>query len=122
MKKKPATRQIRLAISSNAGGSGKSTMAVHLAYAVAKRGYKTTLIELDHNGSLCVLAGLPPAEDWGNSLATVFKKDFCGDYPLVPLWKERLTCATAIRGGEPLAASIAEIYKIHLGSIQVPAS
>ncbi len=77
MKTKSAKRQIRLAISSNAGGSGKTTMAVHLAYAVGAKGYKVTVIELDHNGSLQILAGLPPASS-KTSLASVLKKQFKG--------------------------------------------
>ena len=44
---KKSKRQIRLLIASNAGGSGKTTLAVHLAYEVGAKGYKTTLIELE---------------------------------------------------------------------------
>jgi len=36
--RKAAQRQIRLAILSNAGGSGKTTAAVHLAYVIGVRG------------------------------------------------------------------------------------
>jgi chromosome partitioning protein len=109
MKKKPARTQIRLTIASNAGGSGKTTMATHLAYAVGAKGYKVTLIELDQNGSLCIFARLAPAP-MGQSLATVLKKTFTGDYPLVPLWAEHLSTVTAIQGGKFLEESIAEIY------------
>lgn len=70
MKLKPAKTQIRLAIVSNAGGSGKTTVASHLAYAIGARGYKVVLIELDQNGSLAVFGGLPPAVA-DNSLANV---------------------------------------------------
>jgi chromosome partitioning protein len=83
MKKKPAKKQIRLTIASNAGGSGKTTVATHLAYAVGTKGYRVTLVELDQNGSLCIFARLAPAS-LEQSLATVFKKTFTGDYPLVP--------------------------------------
>lgn len=109
MKTKPAKRQIRLAVTSNAGGSGKTTMAVHLAYAVGARGYNVTIIELDHNGSLQILAGLPPAEP-ESSLAAVLKKGFQGQYPLAPIWTDHLSTVTAIQGGEPLEESIVELY------------
>ncbi|MDF5729838.1 MAG: ParA family protein [Rhizonema sp. PD38] len=109
MKKKPCRNQIRLTIASNAGGSGKTTMATHLAYAVGAKGYKVTLIELDQNGSLCIFARLTPAS-MEQSLAGVLKKTFKGDYPLVPLWSEHLSTVTAIQGGKFLEESIGEIY------------
>jgi chromosome partitioning protein len=109
MKKKQATKQIRLAIASNAGGSGKTTMAVHLAYAVGARGYKVCLIELDPNGSLRIFAGLPPATP-ESSIAYVLKKDFKGDYPLTPLWTNSVSTIAAIQGGKPLEESIREVY------------
>ncbi|MDX2100024.1 MAG: ParA family protein [Leptolyngbyaceae cyanobacterium bins.59] len=107
---KPAARQIRIAIASNAGGSGKTTMAIHLAYGLGARGYRTTLIELDANGSLCTFAGLQPVSV-ERSFAAILKKDFKGDYPLVPLWAEYLSTVTAIQGGTPLEESIHEIYR-----------
>lgn len=109
-KKLPAQRQIRLAIASNAGGSGKTTMAIHLAYGVAAKGYKVALIELDHNGSLEVLAGLPSVESADQSLAAVLRKDFKGGYPLVSLWGDHVSTAVAIQGGEPLEEAISELY------------
>lgn len=108
-KRKEAKRQIRLAVVSNAGGSGKTTVATHVAYAVAAKGYKVTLIELDHNGSLAIFAGLPPASA-ESSLATVLQKDFKGDYPLIPLWPDRVGHLNAIQGGESLETAIANLY------------
>ncbi|WP_225226065.1 ParA family protein [Komarekiella delphini-convector] len=109
MKKKAARHQIRLIIASNAGGSGKTTMATHLAYAVGAKGYKVTLIELDQNGSLCIFARLTPAS-MEQSLAAVLKKTFKGDYPLVQLWSEHISTVTAIQGGKYLEDSIGEVY------------
>ena len=96
--RKAVQRQIRLAILSNAGGSGKTTAAVHLAYVIGVRGYKVTLIELDSNGSIQTFARLPPATS-EKSLAAVLKKDFDGNYPLVPLWSEHISNIWAIQGG-----------------------
>lgn len=108
-KRKEAKRQIRIAVVSNAGGSGKTTVATHVAYAVSARGYKVTLIELDHNGSLAIFAGLPPAS-FENSLSTVLQKDFKGDYPLTPLWSDSVSGLNAIQGGESLEFAIANLY------------
>jgi chromosome partitioning protein len=108
-KNKPVKRQIRLAIASNAGGSGKTTMAIHLAYGLGIKGYKVTLMELDHNGSLAVLAGLPSTEP-ESSMAKVLRKDFSGEYPLIPLWPDSVSTVNAIQGGEPIERAISELY------------
>jgi chromosome partitioning protein len=108
-KNKPAQRQIRIAICSNAGGSGKTTLATHLAYGVAIRGYKTTIIELDHNGSLATFTGIPPATP-ESSISSVLRKDFDGSYPLVPLWTESVKTINVIQGGAPLEESFTELY------------
>lgn len=107
-RRKPAQRQIRLAILSNAGGSGKTTTAIHLAYGIGTKGHRVTLIELDSNGSLQTFAALSPATS-ENSLAAVLKKDFDGKYPLVPLWSEHVSNVWAIQGGAPLRESVVEI-------------
>jgi chromosome partitioning protein len=109
MKKKPVKNQIRLAIASNAGGSGKTTMAVHIAYVVASKGYKAVIIELDQSGSLRIFAGLTSVVP-EQSADAVINKDFNGSYPLVPLWKDHLPTVAAIQGGEALEQSTQEIY------------
>lgn len=109
MKFKPAKRQIRLAIASNAGGSGKTTLAVHLAYGIGRLGYKVVIMELDHNGSLCVYGNVPPARA-EKSMAAVFKKSFKGGYPLVPLWQDHIKTVSAILGGESLEESFNDVY------------
>ena len=75
---------------------------MHLAYAVGAEGYKVILVELDSNGSLQTFAGIPPAVP-EMSLATVLKKNFDGDYPLLPLWAEHAPNVWAIQGGPPLS-------------------
>jgi chromosome partitioning protein len=109
MKFKPAKQQIRIAVASNAGGSGKTTAVVHLAYGLGAKGYKVTIVELDPNGSLCTLAGLEPANS-ENSLAAVFKKDFKGDYPFTPAWSDSLKTVNVLQGGKPLEESINSLY------------
>lgn len=109
MRKKAAKKQVRLTIASNAGGSGKTTMAVHLAYAVGLKGYKVTLVELDQNASLRIFARLEPAS-YEDSVAAVLKKGFDGNYPFTPLWADHISTVTAIQGGHALEDSIREVY------------
>jgi chromosome partitioning protein len=50
---KPATsRMISIAITSQKGGVGKTTVAVNLAYALARRGWNTLLMDTDPQGSV----------------------------------------------------------------------
>lgn len=47
-------------IASNAGGVGKTTLAIHVGYRLAQHGVKTLLVDLDTNGSLARFCGLRP--------------------------------------------------------------
>lgn len=79
--------QLRLSILSNAGGSGKTTLAVHLAYLLARKKLSVALMDLDPQGSVSLFCGLPQPnynQTIGSALA---EKKFSGDWPLVELWK-----------------------------------
>lgn len=78
--------QIVLGILANAGGVGKTTLAVHLAYEVSKLGHPVAILDLDPQRSLDVFCGLEPV-DSQDSLVTVFSKDFKGQWPLVETWQ-----------------------------------
>ncbi len=104
-----AKRQIRICIASNAGGSGKTTAAVHLAYAIAHEGFRVTIIELDISGSLSTFTGLPMNPDPQESLSAIFEADFAGNYPLKPVWAEKIDGINAIQGGETVERVIREI-------------
>ena len=104
---------MRLDIKSNAGGTGKTTLATHLAYILGAKGYSVTVIELDPLGSLKIFTGAfskvedPPPEQ---TLAAVFRDDFQGNYPLFPIWSNNIRNANVILGGSPLEESIQRVY------------
>lgn len=104
-----AKRQIRICIASNAGGSGKTTTAIHIAFAVAQRGFKVTIVELDISSSLSTFTGLPMNPAPQDSIAAVFDPAFNGSYPLKPIWAEKIERIDAIQGGEAVERIIREI-------------
>lgn len=74
-----------IGILANAGGVGKTTLAVHLAQFLSQRGMKIALIDLDPQRSLDVFCGLPAANP-ENSIIQVLGKDFDGNWPLISAW------------------------------------
>lgn len=102
-------KQIRLMICSNAGGSGKTTVSVHLAYELSKRNLKATIIELDYSASISSFTGLGlnPSEE--ESVASVLAKSFKGEYPTQDIWTEYTDKVNVIQGGEALRDRIREI-------------
>lgn len=61
-----------IAISNQKGGSGKTTTAVNLAAALAERGRRVLVVDLDPQGSASAWLG---AEDSGTGLLDVFVQD-----------------------------------------------
>ncbi|MBD2179340.1 ParA family protein [Pseudanabaena sp. FACHB-1998] len=78
-------KQIIIGIVANAGGVGKSTLAVHLAYELNKHKVSVALIDLDPQRALDVFCGLPPATP-ETSIVGALSKEFTGDWTLVPAW------------------------------------
>ncbi|MBD2024609.1 ParA family protein [Leptolyngbya sp. FACHB-711] len=80
-------RQIVLWIVANAGGIGKTTLAVNLGYLLALRGARVLLVDLDTNGSAARFCGQNPIQPPDKTTAVLFDKDFNGSYPiLTPDW------------------------------------
>ncbi len=77
--------KVILSILANAGGVGKSTLAVHLAYEISKKGYSVALLDLDPQKSLDVFCGLESVEP-ASTLVHVLSKEFKGDWPLTKIW------------------------------------
>jgi chromosome partitioning protein len=100
--------QVRLAVISNAGGSGKTTLSVHLAYELAKRKFNVALMDLDPQGSLTLFCGLSPPEP-EHTLAAVLRDDFQGDWPLTPCWSEYTDKVVLCQGGMILTQAADEL-------------
>ena len=100
--------QVKLAVISNAGGSGKTTLSIHLAYSLSNLGYKICLIDLDPQGSLTLFCGLekPEAEQ---TLASVLKDDFNGQWNLTPCWSEHTDQVEICQGGMLLTQTADEL-------------
>ena len=92
-------KQVRLLIASNAGGSGKTTTALHVAYELARAGKKVTVVELDHNGSISAFTGLTDDLKPDQTLHKLWD-NFDGNYPLEPFWSEHAPNLSVLRGGQ----------------------
>lgn len=100
--------QMRLAVISNAGGSGKTTLSVHLAYELGLRGYKVALMDLDPQGSLTLFCGLDAPEP-ENTLAAVLQDKFAGNWPLTHCWSEKNDNVVICQGGMVLTQTADEL-------------
>lgn len=114
-------KQIRIAIASNTGGSGKTTLATHLGYLLGRAGLRVILIELDGNGSFDIFTGTDEidSDDTENSIAKVLLEDFDGKYPLVPVWEDHTSNVQVIRGGPPLDAAVRGLHIHHLRPYEI---
>ena len=108
--------QARIAIMSNAGGTGKSTVTVNVAYHLARLGKTACMLGCDPNGSLTLFTGLADPEDPAQTLDRVLKPDFDGKWPLFPVWRERIEGIDACLGGLILVETAKRIDKESRGS------
>jgi chromosome partitioning protein len=97
--------QIRVALMSNAGGSGKTTLAVNVGYELFSAGFSVCLFGLDPNASLKTFVGLGgenPEPD--QKIDCILEDDFNGAWPLYDCWdKEGIQ---ALLGDESLSELI----------------
>lgn len=93
------TKQVKVAILSNAGGSGKTTTTVHVAYELARRSISVALFDLDPNQSLQLFTGTDPGDS--QTIVEILSnlKRFDGQYPLVPCWTDYTDKVDLIPGG-----------------------
>jgi chromosome partitioning protein len=92
-------KQVKVAILSNAGGSGKTTTTVHVAYELAKQGLSVALFDLDPNKSLQLFTGTEVDDVITTAEILPNLKSFNGRYPLVPCWPEYTDKVDLIPGG-----------------------
>lgn len=91
--------QRRIAIMSNSGGVGKTTLAVNLAYQLARLQKRVAVFGCDPNGSLTLFCGLEDPPDANETLDCVLRPEFAGNYPLFPVWQNHLEGIEACLGG-----------------------
>ena len=70
---------------SKAGGVGKTTIAVNLAYEWNLRGKTVGIIDLDQNHSIEEFVGLEPELDVSSTSAFMFDPNFTGEYNFKPV-------------------------------------
>lgn len=108
--------QTRIASMSNAGGTGKSTMVINLAYQLARKGKTICIMGCDPNGSLTLFAGLDDPPDASQTLDRVLRKDFDGSWPLFPVWRDRIDGIDACLGGLVLTETAKRLDQESRGS------
>ena len=75
--------QIIVAFISQAGGAGKTTIAVNVAYELALRGYSVVILDFDFHHSVDIFLGLNTQKDRSLSSSIIFDSQFEGNYPLI---------------------------------------
>lgn len=91
--------QCRIAIMSNAGGTGKTTLASNLAYQLARLGKSVCILGCDPNGSLALFVGLEDPVGKEQTLDKALYPNFEGGWPLFPVWRDKISAIDAVLGG-----------------------
>lgn len=91
---------IKLVSLSDAGGVGKTTIAVNIAYEWSLRGYSVVIIDLDSNHSLDSFVDLEPELDSKLTSVRLFDSKFDGTYPTKNIFDSKLI--SVIQGTQEL--------------------
>lgn len=100
-------QQLKVAVMSNAGGTGKTTLTINVANELSLAGYSVCLFGLDPNASLAMFLGLPnPSRDEQALGPVLLDEDFSGNWPLFDCWPDRNSKIQACLSGSGLGESI----------------
>jgi chromosome partitioning protein len=98
--------QLKVAIMSNAGGTGKTTLAINIANELDLAGHSVCLFGLDPNASLAMFLGLLNPAEKEQTLSAVLEDEFDGKWPLFDCWTEKGSRVQACLSGEGLGDAI----------------
>lgn len=105
-----SSNQIKIAIMSNAGGTGKTTLAINIANELNLAGHSVCLFGLDPNASLAMFLGIPnPAEGEKILGSVLLDEEFSGTWPLFDCWPDRGGKVQAILSGSTLGDCIEKL-------------
>ena len=83
-------KQTIIAVLSNSGGAGKSTIVRNVGYEMSKLGSKVALIDLDPQHNLDLFCGFPLAEQMDNTIIRVLSEKYDGLWSLSPIPNEHI--------------------------------
>ena len=83
-------KQTIIAVLSNSGGAGKSTIVRNVGYEMSKLGSKVALIDLDPQHNLDLFCGFPLAEHMDNTIIRVLSEKYDGLWSLSPIPNEQI--------------------------------
>ena len=98
--------QLKVAIMSNAGGTGKTTLAINIANELDLAGHPVCLLGLDPNASLAMFLGLINPSEREQTFSAVLDDEFDGVWPLFNCWTEKGSKIQACLSGESLGDAI----------------
>lgn len=98
---------------SDAGGVGKTTIAVNVAYEWSMRGHSVVIIDLDSNHSLDVFVNLKPETELKLTSAVLFEPNFDGVYPTKNVFGSKLI--SVIQGTPSLKGTAEQLVTRRLG-------
>jgi chromosome partitioning protein len=83
-------KQTIIAVLSNSGGAGKSTIVRNLGYEMSQLGFKIALIDLDPQHNLDLFCGFPLTEQMDNTIVRALSEKYDGSWSLSPIPNEQI--------------------------------
>lgn len=110
-------KQIRIAMLSNAGGCGKSTIAVNLAFRLAQKNYRVVLMDLDPQGSLSLFCGVERPDRIEESISGVLISSIKKPWHLNPVWNSHSNRVSLVQASslDEMLRTISDLEKSDRG-------